>query len=215
MLITKDMYKIHVRNPERYIQNDPSELILNLDEVGSEKRSDQKKREISIFHQGSPRRIEYSVPRKEKCISCIKTISRASDVLTPLLVIHWKAVDDAIWEDRWRTGEDFLIRSNDMSYVTRPIFKEYIREVVLKYFNTTCETTHLDDFSGVLLCDNCSSHIDEEVMALLVRENIRLITVPPHISYLFQPLDLVTFVTFKREKREVMSIALRHLKFGK
>jgi hypothetical protein len=59
---------------------------------------------------------------------------------------------------------------------------------------------HLENFAGVLLCDNCSSHIDKEVMAMLARENIWIITLPPHTSYLGQPLDLVTFAAFKREK---------------
>jgi hypothetical protein len=62
---------------------------------------------------------------------------------------------------------------------------------------------HLENFAGVLLCDNCSSHIDEEAMAMLARENIRLITFPPHTSHLFRPLDLVTLAAFKREKREI------------
>jgi hypothetical protein len=108
------------------------------------------------------------------------------DVLMPLLVIHQKTVDNAVWEDGWRDGQDFLIRSSDTSYVTRPIFKEYIRDVILKSFNTTRETMHLENFAGVLLCDNCSSHIDEEVMAILARENSRVITFPLHTSHLLQ-----------------------------
>jgi hypothetical protein len=86
--------------------------------------------------------------------------------------------------------------------VIHTIFKEYVKEVVLKYFDTTHETMHLDDFAGVLLCENCSSHIDE-VMALLAGENIQLITFLPHTSHLFQPLDLVIFAAFKRDKREI------------
>jgi transposase len=100
-------------------------------------------------------------------------------------------------------GQDFLIRSNDMSYVARPIFKGYIRDVVFEYFTTTRETMHLENYADVLLCDNCSSHTNKEVMAMLARDNIRLTTFPPHISHLFQPLDLVTFAAFKREKREI------------
>jgi hypothetical protein len=127
----------------------------------------------------------------------------AGDVLTPLLVIHPKTVDDAVLEDVWRDGQDFLIRSNDTSYMTHPIFEEYIKGVVLKYFKTTRETTHLENCAGGLLCDRCSSHIDEEVMAILARENIRFIIFPPHTSHPFQPLDLVTFAAFRREKREI------------
>jgi hypothetical protein len=40
-------------------------------------------------------------------------------------------------------------------------------------------------------------------MDMLAREDIRLITFPPHTSHLFQPLDLVTLAAFKREKREI------------
>jgi hypothetical protein len=91
----------------------------------------------------------------------------AGAMLMPLLVIHRKTVDDTVWEDGWRDGQDFLIRSNETSYVTRPIFKEYIRDVILKYFNTTRETMDLENFAGVLLCDNCSPDIDQQVMAML------------------------------------------------
>jgi hypothetical protein len=62
---------------------------------------------------------------------------------------------------------------------------------------------YLQDFTGVLLCDNCSSHIDESIKQLHADNNIRLVTFPLHTSHLFQPLDLVTFAAFKREKREV------------
>jgi hypothetical protein len=74
---------------------------------------------------------------------------------------------------------------------------------MLKYFNTAREMTHLENFACVLLCDKGSSHIDEEVVAMLARENIRLMTFPPHTSYLFQPLDRMTFATFKRETKEI------------
>jgi hypothetical protein len=59
--------------------------------------------------------------------------------------------------------------------VTRPIFKEYVKLVVLKYINAAHEIMHLDDFAGVLLCDNCSSHTNEETMAVLAQESIRLL----------------------------------------
>jgi hypothetical protein len=100
MHVTKDMWKIHVQNLERYVQNVPTELILNLDEVSSQEWSDRRKREVIIRHQASPRRIEYSLLRKERHISCITTISTAGDVLMLLLVIHQKMVDDVVWEDR-------------------------------------------------------------------------------------------------------------------
>jgi hypothetical protein len=96
-----------------------------------------------------------------------------------------------------------MIRSNNTSYVTRPIFTECVISVILPYFAATRESLHLQDFTGVLLCDNYSSHIDEGIKQLLADNNSRLVTFPPHTSHLFQPLDLITFAAFKREKREV------------
>jgi hypothetical protein len=143
------------------------------------------------------------VSRKEKRITCITTISMAGDALMTLLVTHQRTTDAAVWKEGWRDGQDFLFRSNDTSYTTRPKFTEYVTSVILLYLAATREGLHLQDFTGVLLCDNCSSHIDEGIKQLLVDNNIRLVTFPPHTSHLFRPLDLVTFAAFKREKREV------------
>jgi hypothetical protein len=56
-----------------------------------------------------------------------------------------------------------MIRSNETSYVTRPISTEYVTSVILLYIASTRESLHLQDFTGILLCDNCSSHIDEGI----------------------------------------------------
>jgi hypothetical protein len=96
-----------------------------------------------------------------------------------------------------------MIRSNDTSYITCPIFIEYLTNVILPYFAATRESLHLQSFTGVLLCDNCSPHNEEGIKQLLADTNIRLVTFPPHTSQLFQSLDLLTFAAFKREKREV------------
>jgi hypothetical protein len=203
MNVTQEIARRHVANLEQYVRDLPTELIFNLDEVGSQEWADRKPRSVIIPRQPRPVRIEYSVPRAEKRMSCIATISMAGDALMPLLVIHRKTIDDAVWEEGWRNGQDFLIRSNDTSYVTRDIFKEYLTSAFLPYVASTRASLNLHEFPAVLLCDNCSSHIDGEIMLLLASHNVRLLTFPPHTSNLFQPLDLVTFAILKREKREI------------
>jgi hypothetical protein len=76
-----------------------TELILNVDEVGCQEWSDRKKRDVIIPHQERLCRIEYAVSRKEKRITCITTISMAGDALMPLLVIHQRTIDAAVWEE--------------------------------------------------------------------------------------------------------------------
>jgi hypothetical protein len=57
----------------------PDELVLNVDEVGSQKWTDRKPRRVIIPHQERPQRIQCSVPRSQKRISCIAGISMAGD----------------------------------------------------------------------------------------------------------------------------------------
>jgi hypothetical protein len=54
-----------------------------------------------VPHQSRRARIEYSVPRSEKRISCIAAISMAGDTFIPFLVIHRKTIDQAIWGEGW------------------------------------------------------------------------------------------------------------------
>jgi hypothetical protein len=201
MEVSKEIAKTHPINLERHVKDVPTELILNVDEVGRQKWSGRKKPDLIIPHQERLCRIEYAVSRKGKRINCITTISMASDALMPLLVIHQKTIEAAVQEKGWRDGQDFMIRSSDSSSVARPIFTEYVTSVILLYFAGTRDSLHLQDFTGVLLCDNCNSHIDGGIKQLLSDNNIRFVTFP-HISQMFQPLDLVTFAVFKREKHE-------------
>jgi hypothetical protein len=121
----------------------------------------------------------------------------------PLLVIHCKTIDQAVWESGWRDGQDFLIRSNNTSYVIRDILKQYLTIVFLKSVETVRESLDFHDFPAVLLCDNSSSHIDDEITRLRASHTFKLLTFPPYTSHMFQSLDLVTCGVLKHEKREI------------
>jgi hypothetical protein len=130
MEVSNEIARTHIRNLERNMKDVSTELILNVDETGCQEWSDRKKRAVIIPIQEGPCRIEHPVSRKEKRITCITTISTAGDALVPLLVIHGR-IDAAVWEEGWQDGQDFMIRSNDTSDVTRPIFAEYVTSVIL------------------------------------------------------------------------------------
>jgi hypothetical protein len=59
----------------------------------------------------------------------------------------------------------------------------------------------MEQFEGreaVLLMDNCSAHISDEVVAVLTEARVRIITFAPHTTQIFQVLDLVLFGALKR-----------------
>jgi hypothetical protein len=106
MGVAKEIARTCIRNLERCVKDISTELILNVDEVGCQESSDRKKRDVIIPHQEKPCRIEYAVSCKEKRITCIITISMAGDALMPLLVIHQRTIDAAVWEKGWQDGQD-------------------------------------------------------------------------------------------------------------
>jgi hypothetical protein len=73
------------------------------------------------------------------------------DPLMPLLVIYRKTIDDVVWEEGWRNGQDFLVRSNDTSDATQDIFKEYLTSVFLTSAESTGASLNLHDFPAILL----------------------------------------------------------------
>jgi hypothetical protein len=68
--------------------------------------------------------IEYPAPPGEKLINYIRTISVAHRRVTELFVIHRKGSENAIQEQMWRDGYDFIILLNGTSNMALKIFME-------------------------------------------------------------------------------------------
>jgi hypothetical protein len=60
MRVTKEIARMHVADLITYVTDIPTELIFNIDEVGSQEWADRKARNVIIPHQIRPRRIQYS-----------------------------------------------------------------------------------------------------------------------------------------------------------
>jgi hypothetical protein len=71
----------------------------------------------------------------------------------PLLVIHRKTVDEDVWLEVRRDGQNFLLHSNDTSYVTRDIFKGCLTVLFPKYVAVELVHACLRAFLDVLETD--------------------------------------------------------------
>jgi hypothetical protein len=56
----------------------------------------------------------------------------------------------------------------------------------------------LEACEAVLLMDNCSSHMSDDIVAVLIRVRVRIITFTTHTTHIFQVLDVVLFGALKR-----------------
>lgn len=195
----------HISNLKKYVAGLPTELVFNLDEVGQQEWANKKTKKVVVPSFLKNARIEYCVERAEKKISLITTISMAGDVLTPLMITSRKTLDEEVMQSGIRIGEDIIIRYQESAYASMEIISEYINDVFLVYIQNLRNEEKFKDKPAVLICDNCAAHFDNAMIKKLTQNNVRLITIPPHSSHLFQPLDLVTFGVFKNEIRSTTS----------
>jgi hypothetical protein len=90
------------------------------------------------------------------------------------------------------------LRSNPKPYTNAEIFLDYIRRVFLP---NLAELRTLDGFAeetGVLWMDNCPCHVTDDIISLLTEARVRVTTVAPHTSQIFQILDVTRFGVLKR-----------------
>ncbi|KAH0791212.1 putative transposase [Histomonas meleagridis] len=116
-----------------------------------------------------------------------------------------KTLENEVLQSGIRIGEDIIIRYQESAYASMEIISEHINDVFLVYIQNLRNDLKFRDKPAVLICDNCASHFDNAVVRKLTQNNVRLVTIPPHSSHLFQPLDLVTFGVYKNEIRSTTS----------
>ena len=193
----------HVQNLKKYVNGIPTELIFNIDEVGCQKWADRKKKKVIVSQRIPTKKVFYSVKRSEKRLTVVSAISMAGDVLVPLVISQRKTFAQELIDSGIREGEDFIFKHQKSAFINKEIFGDYIRDVVFPYIDELRKHKKFENEMAVILCDNCSSHVDDVLYEEMAKRNIRFITFPPHSSHLFQPLDLVTFGIFKMKLKTI------------
>jgi hypothetical protein len=97
-----------------------------------------------------------------------------------------------------RFGTDFVSRSNPEPYINAEVFLDYSGTVFLP---NLAEPRALDAFTeetGMLLMDNCPSHVTDYIIGLLTEARVRVITFAPHTAQIFQVLDVTLFGVLRR-----------------
>jgi hypothetical protein len=93
---------------------------------------------------------------------------------------------------------DFIMRSNLSPYINAEIFLDYIRTI---FVPNLAELRTLDAFTeetGVLLMDNCASHVTDDIIGVLTEARVRVITFAAYTPQIFQVLDVTLFGVLKR-----------------
>jgi hypothetical protein len=138
-----------------------------------------------------------------KHISVITCISAAKESLTPSIITS--QASRPVWEQLKKHGvrfaPDFVLRSNPKPDMNAKSFLDYIQMVSLP---NLAELRTLDGFAeetGVLLMDNCPSHMSDDVISLLTEARVPVTTLAPNTTQIFQVLDVALFGVLKPRPR--------------
>jgi hypothetical protein len=103
-----------------------------------------------------------------------------------------------------RIGSDSVLRQRSKSYVNSILFLKYINNIFVSYLNDGQETEKFEACEAceaceaVLLMHNCSSHMPDNVIAILIREQMRILIFTIHIIQIFKMFDVVLFGALKK-----------------
>jgi hypothetical protein len=131
----------------------------------------------------------------------IACVSATGESLTPYIITSQAptSVQERLKKEGVRFSTYFILRSNPKPSINAEIFLDYIRTVFLP---TLAELQTLGAFTeetGVLLMDNCPSHVtDDDIIGLLTEARVHIRTFAPHTTQIFQILDVTLFGVLKR-----------------
>jgi hypothetical protein len=108
------------------------------------------------------------------------------------------SVQERLKKEGVRFGTDFVSRSNPRPYINAEIFLDYIRTVFLPNLAELRKLEAFTEETGVLLMDNCLSHVIDDIIAVLTEARVRATTFAPYTTQIFQVLDVTLFGVLKR-----------------
>jgi hypothetical protein len=199
--VPREFLELHFENMRNSVDGRFSDLIFNLDEVGSGEFEDQSDFETIVPIQCEVDLVHYPIQRKFGHSTMLVCISASGDTVTPLIIAP-PTNTQKIWQLGYREGEDVQIIHHTPCYINKEIFMAYVTDILIPYIDNIRIIPEYVNEIAYLLMDNLSAHCSDEIIALFSNHKILVLTFPPHTSNLFQPLDLCFFSVFKSYKKD-------------
>lgn len=187
---------------EKLILIVPAALTYNIDETGLSDWEERKKKTVIIPKELKDIDLQYPVDRKNKHVTLVVTISADGDAYFPLAITSNPNLTK-IFDLNIRENVDLLLQISTSSYINKDIFKNHIINNFIPQVEEDRKYTQIEDCPSILFMDNCSSHLDEELLQILAQHLIMVIAYPSHTSNIFQVLDLLLFDVLKIHKKQI------------
>lgn len=187
---------------EKVIIIAPAALIYNIDETGLSDWEDKKSKSVIVPRELLNTDLQYPIDRTNKHVTLVVTISADGDAYFPLAISSNENLR-GIFDLNIRENVDLLLEISNSSYINKDIFKRHIINNFIPQVEEDRKYTKIKDCPSILFFDNCSSHIDDELLQILAEHFILVISYPSHTSNLFQVLDILIFGVLKIHKKQI------------
>jgi hypothetical protein len=112
-----------------------------------------------------------------------------------------------------RLGRDFALKFNQKLYFNADILLNYIGAIPIPYIDTFRGRAVLTQEIAVLLMAHCSADVSHDVIHILTKARVRILTFAPHTTQVFQVLDLILFRVLERWPRYELPFDEHHATF--
>jgi hypothetical protein len=116
MIVPQAHLEEHIQLAKLVIAGKFSELVFNLDEVGSSDWEDQKPKKVIVPRSVSPDDVYHSVSRRYRPVTLLACISAVGDALTPT-IISASPIPASLWAQGRPQDEDAMIRVRQAAYI--------------------------------------------------------------------------------------------------
>ena len=173
------------------------ELVINIDEIGfGQSQSGRARSKVVICLRGVKGQVSYRERNEKHFVAAIGAITASGRALDAgLIVKRTYAHPDMLKMPFWQRHR---VYSSPKAFISKKIFGDYLRTVVVPYIESTRKNRRWDDERAVLIMDGHKSHLVTKIKEILATRNISLIFIPPHSSHVLQPLDQGYFKRVKQ-----------------
>jgi len=164
--------------------------IYNCDETGIARNLSKT---YTLAQKGS-RSVQGEVPVNRSLSTLLVACNAKGDVLSPFFIHPGKKTKSIYFSEKIPTA---CVGTSDSGFMTSQLFQQWFS----KHFVKHC----VPERPVLLIVDGHSSHIDFQLLEIARDNEIILMTLPPHTSHLYQPLDVGVFGPLKTCFRDLMS----------
>jgi hypothetical protein len=141
LIVPREQLENHIENMKSVVAGKFTELVFNLDEVGSSDWEDWKPRKVIVPRTVSQDNVYHSVSRRYRHLTLPACVSAGGDTLTPMVLTGFP-IRDEIWSTGLRADEDVMLRFWNPAYMTEELFHEYLVAVFIPYIHQLREIMH-------------------------------------------------------------------------